>query len=430
VSGPRRLAVLALLGGALVLAAPAAAAQEAPRVGTARAIAELDRARALLDRALALYRQGRIDQAFTAARDAYLDHFELVEIPLRVRDEALTLALEERFATLRTLIRAGAPESEVRAQVVEIREGLDRVERRLSEPGLGAPALAFGFSFVTLFREGLEAVLVVAAILGFLAASRNERHRGAVLAGVGAALVATAITFVVATLVIRLAPLERELLEAATTLLAVVVLFYVSFWLVARLEQRRWMEFLRAKVWTAAATGSSLALAGVGFTAVYREGFETTLFYQALLFFAEGLEAWVALGAAAAALVLAAIGVAVFRAGRRIPARQFLAVAVAIVMGLSVAFIGNAVRGLQEAAVLPVTFLRGAPRLPIFLAELTGYHPTLETILAQAALTAVYLAGAAWVFVLRPRRERGRVPAAAPGEAPVPAGDVEAASGG
>lgn len=405
--GPRRLArplaALALVAG-LGLALPARA--EAQSITPQGAVGELDRARALVDRSLELYEAGRPEEAYTAARDAYLDHFELVEIPLRVRDEALTLELEEDFAELRNLMEARAPLSEVRAVAAELRDGLDRVERRLREPGLAAPAIAAGYSFTILFREGLEAVLVVAAILGYLQASRNTQYRGPVLAGVGLAGLATVVTFVLAALLLDLAPLERELLEAGTALLAVVVLFYVSFWLVARLEHRRWMEFVKAKVWAAATTGSSLALAGVGFTAVYREGFETVLFYQALFQFAQGLEGWVWTGMAAGAGGLGAVAWAVFRLGRRIPVRAFLGTAVIIVMTLSVAFVGNAVRALQEVAVLPLTFLEGAPRLPIFLAELTGWHPTRETILAQAALAAVYVAGAVWMFAVVPARER------------------------
>jgi high-affinity iron transporter len=386
------------------------ATAQGQEVSKEEGVVELDKARALLDDALELHKEGNTDKAFTAARNSYLNHFELVEIPLRVRDEALTLRLEERFAELRNLIKGEAPYGQVRDKVVEVRQGLDEVERTLSEPGLGAPAIAFTFSFITLFREGLEAVLVVAAILGFLAASRNERYRGAVLKGVGAAVIATVAVFILATAVIRLAPLQRELIEAGTTILAVVVLFYISFWLFQRLEHRRWMEFLNAKVWAAAATGSSLALAGVGFTAVFREGFETTLFYQALLFFADGLELWVGLGAAAAAVVLTVIGFAIFRAGRKIPARQFLAIAVGLVMTLSVAFIGNAVRGLQEAAIAPVTFVESLPRLPIFLAELTGCHPTVQTIAAQIALASVYILGAIWVFVIKRERKTKQGP--------------------
>jgi high-affinity iron transporter len=427
----RMLAVASMTAVLWAVGGPAHAVEVTPEEG----VVELDSARALVARSVELYERGRAEAAYEAARNAYLDHFEFVEIPLRVRDEGLTLELEEDFASLRNQIEAGAGEEEVRATAAELREGLDRVERRLSDPGLAAPLLAFGSAFVVLFREGLEAVLVVAAVLGYLETTRNARYKGAVLKGVAAAALATVVTFVVATLVVNLAPLQRELLEAGTAIVAVAVLFYVSFWLVARLEQRRWMEFVKAKVWAAATTGSTLALAGVGFTAVYREGFETVLFYQALLSFAQGLTAWVALGAVAGASVLGIGGYAIFRAGRRLPIKSFLTTAVIMVMALSVAFVGNAVRALQEAALVSVTFLENLPRLPIFLADLTGYHPTRETLMAQGALALVYVAGGVWTFGVMPRRARRhagrRPPEALPGEGgPVEALDRERAAAG
>ncbi|HYI45112.1 MAG TPA: FTR1 family protein, partial [Actinomycetota bacterium] len=212
--------------------------------------------------------------------------------------------------------------------------------------------------------------------------------------------------FIGATIFFEIAPVQRELLEAGTAIAAVVMLFYVSFWLVARLEQRRWMEFVKGKVWTAATTGSALALSGVGFTAVFREGFETVLFYQALNTFASGMGSWVAGGAAVAACVLAVVGYLIFKAGRKVPLKAFLTTAVILVMAISVAFAGNAVRALQQAAMFPITFLEEWPQLPIFLADLTGWHPTLESLAAQGALALVYVLGGIWTFVVAPRRER------------------------
>ncbi len=399
--------VLALLA-TLAVAGPALA--QGVDVTPGEGIVELDEARALIDRAVELYENGDAEEAYTAARNAYLDHFEFVEIPLRVRDEALTLTLEEDFANLRNQIEAGIAVDVVEDTAAEVKRGLDDVERVLAEPGLAAPILAAGYSFMIMFREGLEAVLVVAAILGYLEASRNGRYKGAVIKGVGLAGVATVLTFVVAAVLINIAPVQRELLEAATAVLAVVMLFYVSFWLITRLEHRRWMEFVKAKVWTAASTGSTLALAGVGFTAVYREGFETVLFYQALLSFARGLTQWVVLGAVLGLAVLVGVGFSIFRAGRKVPIKLFLGTAVVLIMVLSVAFAGNAVRSLQQSATIPVTFLEGVPRLPIFLAELTGWHPTTQTLLTQAVLALIYIAGAIWIFVILPRREKRVLP--------------------
>lgn len=406
----RRYVLAALLLGIVVAAMPSVAFASHTTGGgdveLHEAIEELDIARRMVDDSVQLYESGDADAAYEAARNSYLDHFEYVEIPLRVRDEGLTLAVEEDYATLRNLIEAGAPLNDVESVSAEVHRGLDDVERELSEAGVAAPIIALIYAFTILFREGLEAVLVVAAVLGYLEASRNTRYRGAVLKGVGAAGGATILLFIATTMFVQLAPIQRELLEAGTAVLAVVVLFYVSFWLVTRLEHRRWMEFVKAKVWTAASTGSTLALAGVGFTAVFREGFETVLFYQALLSFSEGLGLFVAIGTAAAVVALAGVGWLIFKAGRKIPLKAFLTTAVALVMLVSVAFAGNAVRGFQEAALLPVTYLESLPKLPIYVSQLTGWYPTRETLLAQGVLTLIYVLGAVWTFIVIPRREK------------------------
>jgi high-affinity iron transporter len=405
----RRWLLLSLLVGVVVAGFPTAAHAQPGDGGDVTAddaIDELQVARMLVDTSVRLYESGRQGDAYEAARNSYLDHFEYVEIPLRIQDEGLTLAVEEDYAALRNLIDDGAPLEEVEALSSEVHRGLDEVERELSQPGLAAPLIALTYAFTILFREGLEAVLVVAAVLGYLEASRNSQYRRPVLNGVAAAIVATLVLFVVATVFVRLAPLQRELLEATTALVAVAVLFYVSFWLVTRLEHRRWMEFVKAKVWTAATTGSTLALAGVGFTAVFREGFETVLFYQALILFSDGLGGYVALGTVLGAVALGVVGWIIFKAGHRIPIKTFLTTAVSLVMVVSVAFAGNAVRGFQEAALIPVTYLESLPRLPIFVSHLTGWYPTRETLLAQGVLTAIYVAGALWTFVVLPRRER------------------------
>ncbi len=382
----------------------APATVRAAEVTDAQALAEIDESRSLIEDSVTLYAAGDATAAFQAARSAYLDHFEVVEIPLRVRDDTLTIILEEHFARLRTAIDRGAPLDEVRGLAAATQRGLDDVERTLASPGLAAPMLATLSAFTILFREGLEGVLVVASVLGYLEASRHGAYKSAVLRGVAAALLTSILAFVLVSAVLNLAPAYREVIEAAMAVGAVVLLFYVSFWMISRLDQRRWMEFVKARVWAAAATGSSVALFSLGFTIVFREGLETALFYQALLSFARGLEAYVALGFAIAIVVLGIAAWVIMRMGRQIPVKRFLQVAVTLVIALSVAFAGNAVRALQQSAIVPVTFLDDLPRLPIFLADLTGWHPTLETIVAQIALALIYAAGALWVFVIVPRR--------------------------
>jgi high-affinity iron transporter len=399
----RRLVLALLLLAAL--AAPAAARAQGSDVERART--EVARARELVDESIAAVEAGDRERAYDLAREAYLDHFEYAEIPLRLRDPNLVLDLEFEFAKLRNGIRDGASMSELGSVAQELRGGLRKVDLTLADPGFAAPVLAFFFSFTILFREGLEAVLLIAILLGSLEAGRARGFRRPLALGVLAAVAAAAVTWVLATLVIDIAPLQRELLEGVTAVVAVAVLFLVTFWLVAQLEQRRRMEFMRARTAGAIAAGSSLAFAGLGFTAVYREGFETVLFYQALILFAQGVLEWVALGALAAAVALAAVGWAVLKLGKRLPVKQLLLAGASMLLLLSVAFAGNAVRALQEGDWISVTPIEdGWARLPIFIAELTGIHPTKEGIIVQVVLLGIYVAGAAYLFAWQPLRRR------------------------
>jgi high-affinity iron transporter len=401
----RALAVALLL--AAVLPAAAAAADSGGGDQLERGRHEMVLARAGVADALAAYKAGDRDKAYKLARSAYLDHFEYVEVPLRLRNPNLVLDAEFTFAEMRNRIKAGAPLGDVRASTVELRSQLLDVDRELASKGVAAPALAFGFSFSILFREGVEAVLLIAVLLGSLAAGSAANYKRPLGLGALAAVGATAVTWLLATFLIDIAPVNRELLEAGTALIAVVVLIVVSFWLIQRLEHRRRMEFMRARTAAAIAAGSAGAFFALGFTAVYREGFETVLFYQALALFAEGLGLWVVLGAVAAAIALGAVGYAILRLGRALPLKPMLIAGATILLLLSVAFVGNAVRSLQEADVLAVDPIQaGWARLPVFAAELTGIHPTTQGIAAQAALLLVFALGAGWVFGLAPLRRR------------------------
>ena len=389
---------------ALALIAPATAHAESGQFAEARA--QVETARQLTQQAFDAVEAGDRERGYDLARTAYLYHFEHAEVALRLRDPNLVLDVEFAFAEYRNGIRDGKSTSELRKTKEEILRGLRDVDRTLAEKGIAAPLLAFLFSFAILFREGLESVLVIAILLGSLASGRATGYRKPLGLGVLAAIVATIATWLVATLVVDIAPVQREILEGVTAVAAVVVLFLVSFWLVAQLEQRRRLEFMRARVASAIAAGSALAFAGLGFTAVYREGFETVLFYQALAIFAVGLGLWVVLGAAAAAVTLGITAYAVIALGKKLPLRQLLIGGASALLLLSVAFAGNATRSLQEAGWVQATPIEGSwARLQIFLAELTGIHPTREGIAVQASLLAVYVAGGMYLFVWKRLRQ-------------------------
>ena len=397
----RRLVLLVLV---LALAAPAAA-HASDQLAQGRH--QMTLASQGVSDALDAYKAGDKDKAYKLARSAYLDHFEFVEVPLRLRNPNLVLDTEFTFAELRNDIRSGASLSTVRGSVVKLRHQLLNVDRELAKKGIAAPLIAFAFSFTILFREGVEAVLLIAILLGSLAAGSAANYKRPLGLGVLAAIVASGITWVLATLVIDIAPVNRELLEAITALFAVVVLIGVSFWLVQRLEHKRRMEFMRSRTAAAIAAGSTAAFVGLGFTAVYREGFETVLFYQALSLFAAGLALWVWLGIAAAVVALAGVGYAILGLGKKLPLKPMLITGASVLLLLSVAFAGNAVRSLQDADVLSITPVHGGwARLPVFVAELTGIHPTRQGLITQAVLLAIFALGAAWVFWLAPLRAR------------------------
>jgi high-affinity iron transporter len=404
----RLLALLGIAIVAIVALAPAAGAAGSD-VSRSQAIDQLQNVRVSMNETLSLFKQGKDAEALKQSQAGYLNHFEYVEIPLRVADPQFTLDAESKFAEVRQAIRDGRT-GDVRDRIVELRGIVDEAERKLSSPGLTAPLLVTSQSFLIIFREGLEAVLLLSVLLGYLEAAKASQFRRPILWGVGLAMIATLLTVVAVHFIIELAPVGREVMEAATAILAVVVLFWVSFWLISRLEHERWMEFLKARVWTAVSLGSAASLMLIGFTAVYREGFETVLFYEALFSFGQGLAGWIVLGFVLGIAALTAVTVAIFKLGRRLPVKAFLSFAVVLLMATSVAFLGNAIYALQEADVVGYHRLAGWPRLPIYLAQATGYYPTSETVTAQAALLAVYLLGALWMFVARPAMQRRRRP--------------------
>jgi high-affinity iron transporter len=389
-----------------------ASAKSNVAISRSEAIRQLALTRASVDRTLKLIKEGHATAAFAEARSGYLTQFEKVEIPLRVANNGLTIEAEGRFAEIRQAIRNGDSPASIRDRIIELRRVLDDAERALTDVGVSAPLVVASQSFLIIFREGFEIVLLLAVLLGYLEAARSTRFMRPILVGVAIAAVSTVATVILLQTLLRSLPVPLELIEGITALISVAVLFYVSFWLISRLEHRKWMEFLKARMWNAISVGSFGSLVGVGFTAVYREGFETALFYQSLLSFGSGLTGAIIAGLAAGLVVLAVLSVIVFHLGRKVNVKVFMTTAVCFVMATSVAFLGNAVHALQSADVISYHALARWPKMPIFLAQATGYWATVETILAQIVLATVYIAGAVEMFVLRPRRVRRRIAAA------------------
>jgi high-affinity iron transporter len=368
---------------------------------------DIDQIRIKLDETLKLYKQGEIQEALTTSRSAYLDSYEKVEIPLRPIDPDFTLDMEIKFAQLRNLLQSNAEYNQVLKKTSEIKSGLDESERLVSGTGVIAPTIAFSSSFSLIFREGLESALIIGAILTYLEASRNERFKKYVYYGILIAAAATALTWFIAQYVIELSGASRELIEAIAGISAVAVLFWVSFWVLNKIETKKWIEFVKAKVWKATTTGSVMVFVMLSFFTVYREGFETVLFYQAIFSFAKYMEWYVIAGMISGLAVIIGVAVVVRKIGKKLPLRVLFGLTMGIGAYMSIAFIGNAIREFQEIGYISTTHLIGiVPRLDINLATMTGIHPTLETIVAQIILLSVYIVGSLYILVVQPRKKK------------------------
>ena len=367
---------------------------------------EIDFIRETLQLMLVQYQDGQTQKAYTSARTAYLDSYEFVEIPLRAIDPDFTLEVEFQFAELRSLIKQEADFEEIKEVTIAIKRNLDESERKVSGTGTLAPAIAFTSSFAIIFREGLESVLILGAIITYLEASRNTKYKKYLYYGVILAIGATAVTWVIASYIIEISGANRELIEAIAALSATAILFYVSFWILNKIEHKKWMEFVKAKVWQATTTGSVMVFVGLAFFTVYREGFETVLFYQAMAGFARYMELYVGLGFVAGIVSLLVIFYVMRKLGKRLPLRALFGLTMGVGAYLSIAFLGNAIRELQVLEIVPYTGMIGTiPRLDINVAAMTGIYPTLETVVGQVILLGVYLVAVSYVLILRPKRE-------------------------
>ena len=360
---------------------------ERRRCRSDEAIRQLDIVRESIDRTLALIKAGQRDQAFAEAKAGYLSHFEYVEIPLRVVDAAADLRRRDE-------VRRDPRPDQLRR--VDRRDPIEhrRAARRSSTtpnatsptPGSARPRSCSASRSSSSSAKGSKRSCSSRCCS---ATSRRPRRRStgdrSCGAWASAALATVATFFVLRTVLSTRCPSGGRSSKRSPRSLAVAVLFYVSFWLIARLEQKRWLEFLRARVWSAVSVGSTAALVLVGFTAVYREGFETALFYQALAVVRPRARACRSRPGLVAGHRRARRGrrASSSGSGRRVPLKAFLSTAVVLLMATSVAFLGNAVRSLQEADVIALHRWPGWPRAPIFLSQSLGYWPSRETITAQ-----------------------------------------------
>jgi len=333
-------------------------------------------ARKLLQDSLDTLKNNQRSKATELALSAYLDGFEPLEARLDATDRQLLVDVERTMQLYRGAVAQG---NVLRA--TEYAAQLDayfvRVEELTGANKTDATTVFVG-ALTILLREGVEALLIVIAMVAFLRKAERPQALHYVHAGWISALAAGALTWVVATYVVSISGASREVTEGLSSLFAAAVLLSVGLWMHQKGQAGQWQAYLKQHLTAAMEKRSAWALFALAFIAVYREVFETVLFYSALA--ADGNGTALLAGFVTGLVLLSVIAVIFLRTSARMPIGKFFSFSSVLVAALAVVLVGKGIAGLQEAGWLTATPVTG-PRMPVL-----GLYPTIETYAAQLAL--------------------------------------------
>lgn len=307
-----------------------------------------------------------------------------VEGTVLAKSPKVYTAMEQDMVTAKALLTKNPPEPAQALQVVE------RMEAALA-PLANDQTYTFVDAAMVLLREGLEALLVIVALLAFLRKAGYPDKTKWVWSGVGAGVLISIALAVIVQLVFTSGTFgaDNALVGGWTALFAAVMLLYVSYWLHSNANIAKWQQYIREKTHKALATGSFASLALLSFLAVFREGTETVLFYIGMAP-SLGLKGLL-LGLASGLGLLLIIGGLMFAVGIRIPVRPFFLISSVLVFYLCFKFVGVGINHLQSAGVVPAT---PASYLPSW--DLLGLYPTWQTTIPQLALLIAAVAHLVW----------------------------------
>ena len=354
-----------------------------------------------LQQAVDTYDPQAPDAAKALVDKAYFGPFEADGMEATIKNyisAQRAFELEQEFKQIKIAMKAGKPSEEISSRVAVLSADLGKDAAVLdgeapSEGGTAAgSATPFVQSFGILLREGFEAILILGAIIAYLRKSENVRGVRTVQIGAVAALAASVVmALALSSVFANMRGFGQEVLEGSTMLIAMVVLFWVSFWLAAKARAKKWHEYIQDAVDRTASKGSTLALASVAFLAVFREGGETILFYTALISGSPGQLGPIAAGFAVAVVALVVLYVALRWGSLHIPFRPFFIATSALLFYMAFVFAGQGIRELQEAGVVGASIVPGIPVVDVF-----GIYPTAQSLLMQAVLVLTAVGVAIW----------------------------------
>ncbi|RWU26717.1 cystathionine gamma-synthase [Pseudomonas alkylphenolica] len=358
----------------------------------------LDYTASTLDKSLAAFQNGDHDQAYDLSVAAYLEGFELVESSLDNVDANVRKDTEKSLMAYRQALQDGLP-------LEQVKQRLDVAKGKLKEAAdlLGGDGLSWSLSFISglliLLREGLEAILVLAAILAFLRNTGQQSAVRSVNIGWALALLAGFGTWALAAYVIDVGGAQRELLEGCTALFASVMVLWLGVWMHDRRHAAAWQNYIKSSL---VSGGGRFGFALLAFFSVYRELFEVILFYETLWLQAgpAGHQAVLA-GGATALVLLVGLAWVILRGSAKLPLSLFFSINAALLCALSVVFAGHGVKALQEAGVF------GTRPVAFFDFDWLGIHADAYSLAAQvvALLAIAFLYGRSYLA------SRRRVPA-------------------
>jgi len=343
-------------------------------------------ATAKIRESLELYRRGNREAALQAAISAYLEGFELAEAGLDRVDHSLRNRIEQDMMAYRNLIKNAAAVDIVELKAHALKNSIEEAAA-LGAPGELSATGAFASAFIIIAREGLEAILVLAAIAAFLIKSGRREGLKHLHAGWVAALLLGIATWIASSTLVEISGAQREVTEGLTALLSAAVLLYAGYWLHSRSHASRWQTFIRGQVSDALSQRALFGIALVSFLAVYREVFETVLFMQTLWIQSDAASrGGLVAGVASAGAALAILAWLVSRYSARLSLRLLFSLSSLFLAALAVIFAGKGVAALQAAGKLPTDPLAisGIPAL--------GIYPSVQGLALQALLVVAIVA--------------------------------------
>ena len=336
-----------------------------------------------IQQAIVLYQQGDAKKAMLSVQNTYFDVFENsgMENKIGSRDSNFKAELEGYFTRLVSLMKAGQGDK-LQDQAVGLSQNLAKAVEML-QGGEQSDWSMFLYSLLIILREGLEALLIVAAIVAYMVKNNHHDKLPVIRQSVYVALAASVVTAFIFQLIFENSGQNRELLEGFTMIIAVFMLFSMSYWLLSKVEAQNWKRYLEGKLSTALTAGSLFGLWVTSFLAIYREGAETVLFYYALIGDAKSAVslAYLLAGFVSGAILLAICYFIMRYSVVKLPLKPFFMFTGSFMYMMAFVFAGKSVLELIEGKLFEPTLVAGVPEI-----SWLGVYPYVETLVPQAIL--------------------------------------------